>query len=81
MSRRCAATTNVASPFVTTVDSNHLRIDEDGQFLASVKCVMMAAGHSETVWFETDSEGTVLWNRRTDELAMFDKALTRKQNC
>ena len=58
-----------------TVDSDHLRIYQDGQLIASVPCAMMANSASETVWFGTDAEGTRLWDGRIDELAIFDKAL------
>jgi hypothetical protein len=61
---------------VMTADTDHLRIYEDGQLVASVPCAMMAASGSETVWFGTDAEGVGLWNGRIDELAMYDKALT-----
>jgi hypothetical protein len=61
---------------VMTADGDHLRIYEDGQLVASATCAMMAASHSETVWFGTDAEGIGLWNGRIDEVAMFDKALS-----
>ena len=60
---------------VMTVDSDHLRIYQDGQLIASVPCAMMANSASETVWFGTSAAGTGLWDGRIDELAIFDKAL------
>ena len=64
---------------VVTADGENLQLYEDGDLVAAKPCTSVAATDAETVWFGTNSLANRLWDGRIDEVALFDKALTKEQ--
>jgi len=64
---------------VMTVDSDQLRLYNNGQLVASTLSASLADDEATSLWFGTDSSGLHLWDGRIDEVALFDKALSNAQ--
>jgi hypothetical protein len=64
---------------VVTADGENLHLYEDGDLVAANPCSSVAATNAEAVWFGTDSRANRVWDGRIDELALFDKALTKEE--
>lgn len=64
---------------VVTADGENLQLYEDGDLVAAKPCTAVAATDAETVWFGTDSRANRVWGGRIDEVALFDKALTKEE--
>lgn len=64
---------------VVTADGENLQLYEDGDLVAANPCSSVAATNAEAVWFGTDSHASRVWDGRIDELALFDKVLTKEE--
>jgi len=63
---------------VLTADGEQLQIYENGQLVVSSALSLIADNKSNSLWFGTDADGVQLWDGRVDELALFDKALSKQ---
>jgi hypothetical protein len=64
---------------VVTADGEKLQLYEDGDLVASKRCQALATTDAETVWFGTDARAVHVWSGRIDEVALFDRALTKDE--
>jgi len=64
---------------VVTADGQNLQLYEDGNLVASKPCEALATTDAETVWFGTDAPAGRVWGGRIDEVALFDRALTKEE--
>ncbi|MCS7469999.1 FecR domain-containing protein [Stieleria sp. ICT_E10.1] len=64
---------------VVTADGENLQLYEDGKLVASKPSTALAATDTETLWFGTDARAIQVWGGRIDEVALFDKALTKEE--
>jgi hypothetical protein len=64
---------------VVTADGETLQLYEDGDLVAAKPCISVATTNAETVWFGTNANARRVWCGRIDELALFDKALTKEE--
>jgi hypothetical protein len=69
----------VQSTPILTADGRPLQIHVDGQLAGSTTYGMLAISKSDTVWFGTTPDAAGLWDRRINELAMFDRALSSEE--
>jgi len=64
---------------VLTADGEQLQFYEDGKLVTTAPCKALAANDSGTLWFGTDASATQVWDGRIDEVALFDRALTKEE--
>lgn len=64
---------------VMVCDGQSLTLFRNGHVVASMPCEQMVPACDEACWIGTATGGRNLWDGRIDELAFFDRALTKKQ--
>ncbi|MDX2036286.1 MAG: LamG-like jellyroll fold domain-containing protein [Isosphaeraceae bacterium] len=64
---------------VMTADGDHIRLFVDGERVWIEKCPAIAAGESQPIWFGTDRGVRAFWDGRIDELAFFERSLSRDE--
>ena len=64
---------------VMTANGKQLCLYEDGHLVASSPGMPLAESKADVLWFGTGADGSHLWDGRIDEVALFDRALSKAE--